>query len=515
VVTGWRRRRFISTAARAAGGFVLAPALLRRESGRPSIACGTASGDVTSNRAVVWSCTDRPARMLVDWATTESFQDAGQIVGPTATGDTGFTAHLNLFDLPRGQRIFYRVVFEDLSDSRNLSLPSVGSFLSAPAGPRDVTFAWSADTVGQGWGINPEWGGLKVYEAIRRTQPDFFIHCGDTIYADNPLLPEVRLPDGTTWRNLVTPAKSKVAETLDEFRGNHRYNLLDDNLRRFNAEVPQIVLWDDHDVRDNWYPQQTIRDDPRYTIKSVATLSTHSRRAFLEHMPIHQTPGTQPPIYRSIPYGPLLNVFALDLRSYRGPNSPNRQTSESAASALAGAQQIRWLKGILKSSTATWKIIASDLPLGLIVHDGDANFEAFANTDGPPLGRELEIADLLRFIRRNKIQNVVWLTADVHYAAAHHYDPARAVFKNFNPFWEFVAGPLHAATCPPSALDNTFGPEVRFNGVPATLTSYPGPSAGLQFFGTVNISAATSVMSVRLHKLNGEVIYTVDLEPER
>ena len=81
-------------------------------------------------------------------------------------------------------------------------------------------------------------------------------------------------------------------------------------------------------------------------------------------------------------------------------------------------------------STATWKVIASDLPIGLIVRDGEKNFEAFANGDGPALGRELEIAQLLRFIRRHKIRNVVWVTADVHYAAAHRYDPERAQFKD-------------------------------------------------------------------------------------
>ena len=135
--------------------------------------------------------------------------------------------------------------------------------------------------------------------------------------------------------------------------------------------------------------------------------------------------------------------------------------------------------------------------------------------DGRPLGRELEIARLLRFIHRQKIQNVVWVTGDVHYAAAHHYDPERAQFKDFAPFWEFVAGPLHAATGGPAALDDTFGPEVRFNGVPSTLTTYPGPAGGLQFFGVVNIAAATRVMTVSLHNLTGSTIYSIDLEPGR
>jgi len=159
-VTGIGRRQFLSRTAQAAGGFALAPALLRQESSRPALAYGTASGDVGPHRAVVWSCTDRPARMQVEWATTDSFQDAGQILGPVARAENGYTARVELIDLPASQRIFYRIYFEDLKDSRNLSLPVIGSFLAAPGfpsereRPRDVSFGWSADTVGQGWGIN-------------------------------------------------------------------------------------------------------------------------------------------------------------------------------------------------------------------------------------------------------------------------------------------------------------------------------------------------------------------------
>ena len=87
------------------------------------------------------------------------------------------------------------------------------------------------------------------------------------------------------------------------------------------------------------------------------------------------------------------------------------------------------------------------MPLSLIVYDDYASkkgSEAFAQGDGPPRGRELEIADLLRFIKASHINNTVWLTADVHYAAAHFYSPDKAQFQDFMPFWEFVAGPLHA-----------------------------------------------------------------------
>lgn len=497
---------------RAAGGMMMAPGILRQDASRPTVASGTASGDLTRDRAVVWGRTDRRARMLVEWSTTESFQNVRRVRGPETAAGAGFTARVDL-QVPPGERIFYRVQFEDLSDARNLSLPAAGSFLSAPRQARDVTFAWSADTVGQGWGINLEWGGMRMYDTIRRARPDFFIHCGDTIYADGPVAAEVRLPDGTLWRNLVTPAKSKVAETLDEFRGNYAYNHLDDHVRRFNAEIPQLVLWDDHEVRNNWFPGMSLDADDRYAEKNARVLAANARRAFLECSPIRLAPGAIPPIYRSSSYGPLLEVFAIDLRTYRAPNSANRQPVAGADTVHAGARQLAWLKRGLQASRATWKVIASDLPIGLIVRDGDTAFEAIANGDGPPLGREHEIASLLRFIRQQKIQNVVWVTGDVHYAAAHHYDPERARFKDFQPFWEFVAGPLHAGTFGPNALDGTFGPELRFSSVlPGSPPNQP-PSAGLQFFGFVRIAAGSKVMSVDLRNLAGQTIYSVDLEP--
>ena len=490
------------------------PGIIRQDGARPAIPFGVSSGDVSGDRAIVWSRTDRPSRMLVEWSTTESFRNVRRVRGPNTTEAVAFTARVDLAGLPAGQRIFYRVQFEDLTDSRALSAAVSGSFLSAPREPRDVTFAWSADTVGQGWGINAEWGGIRMYETMLRARPDFFIHTGDTIYADSPVPPEIRLPDGTLWKNLVTPEKSKVAETLDEFRGNYTYNMLDEHVRRFNAGIPQVVLWDDHEVKNNWYPGMSLEADERYKEKNPRTLVENARRAFLEHSPIRLATAAEPPIYRSCSYGPLLDVFAIDLRTYRGPNTANRQASPNVETVHAGARQLAWLKQALQSSKATWKVIASDLPIGLVVRDGATAIEAIANGDaGGPLGRELEIADLLRFMKQQRIRNVIWVTGDVHYAAAHHYDPQRAAFKEFDPFWEFVAGPLHAITGSPAQLDSTFGPEERFVSVGRGVSPSVGPAAGLQFFGRVAISAKTRVMTVSLHNLAGTSIYNVELEP--
>jgi alkaline phosphatase D len=490
-----------------------APAILIQEGDRPAMPQGVASGDVTDGHAVIWSRADRAARMFVEYATTERFENARRVAGPAALESSDFTARMVLSGLPSGQRIFYRVLFQDLADIRRWSLPVPGAFTTPPAGarPRDVTIAWSADTVGQGWGINREWGGLRLYETMLRAEPDVFIHCGDTIYADAPVPAEIKLDDGTIWKNVVTPAKSKVAQTLEDYRGNYQYNLLDDHMRRFNAATSQIVIWDDHEVRDNWYLERNLDADKRYEVKSVPMLAARAKQAFHEYHPIRLNAVDPERIYRTIPFGPSVDVFALDLRSYRGANSANRQTSLDDTSRIAGAEQIASLKSSLAASRATWKVIASDMPVGLIVRDGQL-YEAIANADhGAPLGRELEIADLLRFIRDRRIRNIVWITGDVHYCAAHYYDPVRAKFSEFAPFWEFVAGPLNAGTFGPGELDATLGPQVKFNGVQKGMKGNRPPSDGLQFFGTLNINARTRALTARLHDLSGKTLFSVEV----
>lgn len=499
------------------GSFGQAPALVVPESMRPGLPCGVSSGDVAEGRAIVWSRTDRPARMIVEYSTTPSFTDLRRVVGPAALESTDFTARLDLRDLPAGQRISYRVLFQDLSDLRTYSVPGEGAFqTAATARDRDAVFAFSGDSVGQGWGIDPDRGGLALYEPMRRAEPDVFIHLGDTIYADQPLEREVKLDDGTMWRNVVTEAKSKVAQDLGDYRGAHRYNFQDEHLRRFNREVSQIVLWDDHEVRDNWFPSQRLDADTRYSTKSVGLLAARAKQAFFEYQPLRMNPDESERIYRSWRHGTAFEIFALDMRSYRGANSTNRQAGLDADAALLGPTQVEWLKQALARSTSTWKVIASDMPIGIVVSDAGGTFEAVANGDaGPPLGRELEIADLLRFIRDRRIRNVIWITADVHYAAANHYDPSRARFTAFAPFWEIVACPLHAGTFAAGSMDATFGPERRFLAVPPGLKPNRPPSDGFQFFGIGRVDRRTQALTVGIHNTKGETLFNLELPVER
>ena len=170
-----------------------------------------------------------------------------------------------------------------------------------------------------------------------------------------------------------------------------------------------------------------------------------------------------------------------------------------------------------RGSTATWKIVANDLPLSIVVADknttppdGPKAMEAVAQGDaGDPLGREIAFSRILS--QTKNVRNVVFLTADVHYTAAISYEPDRAGFKDFAPFWEFVAGPLHAGAFPESPLDSTFGAEYEF--VHAPTESNVSPAEGFQHFGEVTIDGRTQVLSVDLVDASGKTLYRKDLEP--
>ncbi|MBO8200496.1 alkaline phosphatase D family protein [Streptomyces smyrnaeus] len=488
-----------------------APAQARR--GRPSAEWGVQAGDVTTTSGLVWVRADRRARMVVETAATESFRNPKRWYGPVVGPDTDFTGRTALHGLPPGEQIHYRVILADPDDPRRSGRPVHGTFRTAPARRRDVRFLWSGDLAGQGWGINPDRGGYPIFDRMRKLNPDFFLNSGDTIYADSPIQERVELPDGGVWRNVTTEEKSKVAETLAEFRGNFRYNLLADNLRRFNAQVPSIVQWDDHEVLNNWYPGE-ILDDDRYTVKDVSTLAARSLRAFSEYFPISTLPPADEDgrVYRVVRHGPLLDVFVLDMRSYRNANSPGRRPDDTQG--ILGERQLKWLKRELSRSRAVWKVIASDMPLGLVVSDGKTDFEAVAQGDpGAPLGRELQIAELLRHIKHRRITGTVWFTTDVHHTCAQRYDPDRAAFKDFEPFWEFVSGPLNAGGFGALKLDGTFGPDQRFIKAP-TRANTP-PTEGGQYFGQVDIDGSTGAMTVRLREESGAVLFTQALRPGR
>jgi len=507
-------RRELLQAAAALAATPVGAAARAADGTRPSVIDGAIVGDVTSTSAVLWSRTDRPARLRVEWVGERSGEPV-RVAGPLATSRRDFTAQVVLDGLPPGATITAALRFEDDATGAS-SDPVLTTFRTAPitgGRARDVRFVWSADLGGQGWGIDPERGGYRIFQTIAARDPDLFLMAGDRIYADDTLAPERALPDGTTWKNLTIPATSAVAETLQDLRDRYRYHQADDAWRDFGARTGMIATWDDHEVVDNWAPDTWLHDD-RYALHDVNTLISRARQAWGEYTPMRPFDLDWARIYRHIPYGPLLDVFVLDTRSYRFENGDNHQAYPRPEAAWMGRAQLGWLKRAMRRSTGRWKVVLMPQPISMLIWNDwkkKEGYDGVANGPGAPLGREHEVEELLRFLHDERLNNVVFLSADVHFTAAVHFHPDRANFQGFTPFWEFVTGPLHAGCYGPCELDPTFGPELRFQRTAPEGQAGIGPASPYQFFGEVTISEATGALTVRLIDIDGGLLHTETL----
>ena len=502
------RRQFITKLS----GVIASPTIIAPAYSKNLIIDGIASGDVTSNSAVIWGRTNRTARMLVEWATTPNFDNAYRTAGPLVTARSGYTGQLLIDHLPSGQEIFYRVKFGD-----NPANETRIGHLRTPDKNKDITFLFGGDQCGGGWGINPDWGGLRLFEVMRKANPDFLIHLGDRIYSDGPILERATTPDGKIWKNIVTPEKSLVAESVEEYRGNYSYNFIDKHYKKFCSEVPTLTTWDDHEITNNWWPgrelSRRIMYRKGYIQTDVNSLARNGRQAFFDFTPMERFQSDPDRIFRKISYGQNIDIFILDSRSYRSANSKNHQAMVGKDTSLLGKIQVNWLKSALSRSKALWKIIANPLPIAHKRKHQQPRYDKFANgDDGLPLGREHEIANILSYIKKRQIRNTVWLAADVHYSAAHHFHPDRAKFRDFEPFWEFISGPFHTRPGRGMHYDKTFGADQYYRTPRAPKGNFP-PSAGYIYFGHGNINAKSGDLTLSIRDLKGHVLFEKTLSP--
>ena len=344
------------------------------------------TGDVTTDSAVVWARSAAPGRLMV--RLESNGRRLRSVRGPWATAGTDLTARVRLTGLAPGREYDAVVWFarEDGTRGRAERL----TFRTAPVHPTPVSLAWSGDTCGQGWGINDALGGLTGYRLVADLRPDLFLHCGDTVYADEPMAEHDEDDLGHRWTNRMTEAVSKVAETLEDFRGRHRYVLGDAAVQSLHRQVPTVAMWDDHETLNNWYPGEVITDrlDEYRLERRCDVLAARARRAWLEYQPVDPAVGARTGrIYRRIPRGPHLDVFCLDMRSYRDPNGDNRGSGPGADRGILGAEQAAWLLREVSRSRATWKVIAADMPLSVATTHADDRDSVAQEDDGRPLGR--------------------------------------------------------------------------------------------------------------------------------
>jgi len=324
-----------------------APALSKTD---PStgLSSTTVAGDVRHESALIWLRAEPKSEVVLQYGSDPSFRQFS-LAGPTSvTPEADHTAKILLEKLRPGTRYYYRA---RVTGKKNPG--KIGSFVTAPQPDREasVSFCFSGDT-------RESYKPFTVMDAVRAQRPDFFMHLGDTIYAD----------------------RGGTARTLEQFWRKYRSNRDDHATQACFGSTSVYVVWDDHEVEDNYLP-----DHP---------LAPVGRKAFLDYWPIRCPSSETERIFRSFRWGKSLEVFILDGRQYRDLSKPT----------MLGRTQKEWLFDTVAQSDALFKFIATTIPM---VGGGRDRWDGF------PEERE----EILRYLRAKKIPGVVFLSADLHYAA--------------------------------------------------------------------------------------------------
>ncbi|MEQ3550082.1 alkaline phosphatase D family protein [Pseudonocardia nematodicida] len=345
---------------------------------------GVASGDPSSDGVVLWTrlapdpdaedghggMPDRP--VAVDWevAEDERFTRVVARGTETARGQSAHSVHAEPAGLAPGRDYFYRFRAEGhLSPAaRTRTAPAPGA-----AVPALTVAAASCANFGS--------GHFTAYRALADDDPDLVLHLGDYLYESG----------GSGVRDPGGPEPTDLAG----YRRRHAHQKTDPDLRAAHAVAPWLVVWDDHELVNNWAGGDRDRSPDR---RAAAF------RAYYEHMPLRRSSvprGIDMRLYRRLEWGSLARFHMLDTRQYRDPQESGADRDRS----ITGADQERWLLDGFRSSTAGWDVLGQQVFFAR--HRGARGSDAW---DGYPGSRERVVRGWVDA----GVRNAVVLTGDEH-----------------------------------------------------------------------------------------------------
>lgn len=418
------RRRFLGGAVLATAAAVAwRPAILGAqppEAVLPSdpFTLGVGSGDPLADRVVLWTRLapdpDNGGGMpnqdtTVEWelATDAAFADvvaSGVAVAPAALAHS---VHVDAGAGPEGplaadQWYFYRFRTSGFDSP-------VGRTRTAPADDASVAGMRFAFASCQNYGA-----GFYTAHANLAAEPDIdlVLFLGDYIYEGSG--------------GSVRTVRGGEATDLTGYRDRYAQYRSDPNLQAAHAMCPWVVVWDDHEVDNNY-----ANDIDENGVGGPAFLPRREQAylAWWEHQAVRMPAPVGPDlgIYRSVRWGNLATFFALDGRQYRSPQVCTGQFGglplvaqcadmlESDRTML-GSTQESWLAEGLRTSAGTWNVVAQQTvfcatPIGLGSPSQLVNNDQW---DGYPAARQR----LIDVFAEPDVTNPLVVTGDIHASGA-------------------------------------------------------------------------------------------------
>ena len=423
-----------------------------------TFAQGVSSGQPTTTGITMWSKIDgleRESRVQFEISPDRDFRRVIHRQDALVSPENAYAA-LQRVDDPRvlapGQEYFYRCLTCDTSST-------VGRFRTArPADSNEVVrvgfFSCQAY----------EAGFYTAHAGLAGEDLDFVVCLGDYIYERDFYGDE-------------GPRQDPVGEveTLEEYRSKYALYHSDPRLVDVRQQFAMMTIWDDHEVEDNHADGKPGGATEQRDIPYVDR-QRNAYRAFFEHMPRIRVPGAPDRIYGSVSLAGTAEVFLLDERQYRSdqPCNPDDEGFRDPAACptndqlyaegitLLGAEQDAWLRDGLKSSKATWKLMANQVMISAL----DFPTANFPINDDQWDGYGDNRGDLLTFVEREGIENLSFFTGDIHTFFTGRVTPSGRLmpaqgdrgFSNTPVATEFVTGSMTSRGFGDAAPDGAGAP---------------------------------------------------------
>lgn len=413
------RRRFLDLGWKTTGA-ALALALIPGDDlfaapklGADPFTLGVASGDPTPDGAVLWTrlapdplvgggMPDKAAK--VGWRVATDAKMRRVVQKGTAMANPGLahSVHVELAGLDPGRDYFYQFSYGAQEES------AIGHFRTAPAAGTRLDALDFAVVTCQKWND----GYYTVLRDVAESDLDAVFHCGDYLYEYSPL---------ENVRGMTLDAARFTGETvtLARYRDQHALYKLDRDLQAAHAAHPFIVVWDDHEVQNDYSGVHPEYDN--MPVEAFIQRRSHAYQAFYEHLPIRRMPQGERndlKIYRRLRYGDLASFVMLDDRQYRSENPCGDGESLRCDKALdpsvtmLGKSQEAWFAEAMRKAGTEWTFVVQQLLVAQLDHDTSRHGQRFWNDawDGYPGARDR----LLGAITDAEVKNPVILTGDWH-----------------------------------------------------------------------------------------------------
>ncbi len=316
---------------------------------------GVASGDPLPDGVVLWTrlapdplapdghggMPEPPVAVRWEVAHDESFRHVVRHGTEQADARSGHAVHAEVSGLAPDRGYYYRFIADGEASpvGRTRTAPAPG------ARPDRLRFAFASCASWAG-------GRYAAYRTMAEEDLDLVVHLGDYVY------------------------ERADTRTVTDFRLLHALYKTSPDLRAAHAAFPFVVVFDDHEVDNDWAGDVSQDNEP---VDSFRGLRAAAFQAYYEHLPLRraQLPrGPEMRIHRRLTYGRLLEFNVLDTRQYRSdqvgsgfPSGPRDPRSLDPARVMTGAAQEKWLADGLRQSKSRWNVVAQQTIMAQFDYD--------------------------------------------------------------------------------------------------------------------------------------------------